>query len=425
MRFPDLESWLAWQETLHPSAIDLGLDRVAEVRDRMGLRDAPFRVALVGGTNGKGSTAGLLAALLNASGLRTALYTSPHLVRYTERLQIAGNESSAEEFVAAFDTVDRCRGNTSLTYFEFGTLAALEICRRRAVDFAVLEVGMGGRLDAVNIMEPEVSVVTTVGLDHTDWLGPDRESIGAEKGGIFRPGRPAIIGDRDPPVSLLEAAGAGAWQIGWQFDGWEEGEHWRWRGPGIELGGLPRGLFRAPALLDNAASALAAFRTLPEGAGLDAALARRALRGFQIPGRLQRVPGPVTWWLDVAHNPGAASVLAKAIGDEPARGRTLAVLGMMADKDVEGVAAPLAGAVDRWFTAGLAPPRGLSGAALAARLRAAVAAPVEETADVGTACQRAGAAAVPGDRVLALGSFQVVGPVLEYLGLYSAAPAKG
>ncbi|MEJ2514576.1 MAG: bifunctional folylpolyglutamate synthase/dihydrofolate synthase [Gammaproteobacteria bacterium] len=425
MRFPDLESWLAWQETLHPSSIDLGLDRVAAVRDRMGLGEAPFRVALVGGTNGKGSTAALLATLLSESGLRTALYTSPHLVRYTERLRIDGAEVSPEAFVEAFDVVDRCRGGTSLTYFEFGTLAVLEICRRRGLDFAVLEVGLGGRLDAVNVMEPEVSVVTTVGLDHMDWLGPDRESIGAEKGGIFRPGRPAVIGDRDPPASLLKAAGPGAWRIGQDFDASPEGETWEWRGPGRLLRSLPRGLFRVPALLDNAASALAAFRALPEGDGLDADLAGRAIRNVRVSGRLQRVPGEVTWWLDVAHNPDAASVLADAARSEPPRGRTLAVLGMMADKDVEGVVAPLAGVVDLWFVAGLPPPRGLPAATLGARLRDRVDSPVEEAADVPAACARAAEAARPGDRVLALGSFQVVGPVLEYLGLYSAAPANG
>lgn len=417
MRFPDLDRWLAWQETLHPSAIDLGLERVRTVLARLDLARPPFRVAVVGGTNGKGSTVALLERLLAQAGLRTAAYTSPHLVRYTERLRVDGREADAEEFVEAFDAVDRARAGTSLTYFEFGTLAALEICRRRGVEFAVLEVGMGGRLDAVNVFEPEVAVVTTVGLDHQAWLGPDREAIGREKGGIFRAGRPAVIGDRDPPASLLAAAGDDALRIGREFDRSETGPTWAWRSGDCRLEGLPRGLFAAPALLDNAACAIAAFRALPEGRQPDAAAVARAIGAVRLPGRLQRVPGPVEWWFDVAHNPDGARVLAGALAADPPRGRTLAVAGMMADKDADGVGRALGGVVDAWIAVGLAPPRGLAAGELAARLAAATGRTVDTARDVARACDAAAALAEPGDRIVVFGSFHVVGPALEHAGL--------
>jgi len=421
LRFDDLDRWLAWQEGLHPSAIDLGLERVRRVLDRLGLAEPPFRVAVVGGTNGKGSTVALLEALLLEAGLKTGAYTSPHLVRYTERLRIDGAEVRPDEFVRAFDAVDRARGGISLTYFEFGTLAALEICRRRGVGFAVLEVGMGGRLDAVNLFEPEVAVVTSVGLDHMDWLGPDRESIGREKGGIFRPGRPAVIADRDPPASLLAAAGSSALLIGRDFDREETGVTWAWHSSRRRLEGLPRGLFAAPALLDNASSALAAFETLPESAAMDAAFAARAVASVRLPGRLQRVSGPVEWWFDVAHNPDGARVLAGALAAEKPPGRTLAVVGMLADKDVEAVGEVLAPVVDGWVAAGLPAPRGLEAHALAARLEGRVEGAVATAPDVAAACDWAAAAARPGDRVVVFGSFHAVGPALEHLGLYFAA----
>jgi len=421
LRFDDLERWLAWQEGLHPSAIDLGLERVRQVLGRMGLAEPPFRVAVVGGTNGKGSTVALLEGLLRQAGLKTGAYTSPHLVRYTERLRIDGVEAGADEFVQAFDVVDRARAGTSLTYFEFGTLAALEICRQRGIDFAVLEVGMGGRLDAVNLFEPTVAVVTSVGLDHMDWLGPDRESIGREKGGIFRPGRPAVIGDRDPPASLRSAAGPKALLIGRDFDREQTGETWTWHCPRRRLEGLPRGLFAAPALLDNASCALAAFETLPEGEGLDAALATRAIRELRLSGRLQRVPGPVEWWFDVAHNPDGARVLAGTLATAETTGRTLAVVGMLADKDVEAVAEALDPVVDDWVVAGLPPPRGLDADALAGRLRGRVRGTTVTAPDVASACDLAAGTARTGDRVVVFGSFHVVGPALEHLGLYFGA----
>jgi dihydrofolate synthase/folylpolyglutamate synthase len=413
----DLAAWLEWQERLHPTEIELGLERVRAVLAAMGLDSPPFRVVTVGGTNGKGSCVATLEALALEAGFATGAYTSPHLRRYNERIRVDGREVSDAELVAAFEAVESARGATSLTYFEFGTAAAFEIFRRRGVALAVLEVGLGGRLDAVNALDAEVSVVTSIGLDHMEWLGPDRESIGREKAGIFRPGRPAIIGDRDPPVSLLQAAGPGALRLGRDFDWYEEGAGWRWRSAALELPGLPRGPLQAPALLDNAACAIAAFDALAPLRDTPA-LPARALRRIHLLGRLQRVPGEVEWWLDVSHNPDGAGVLAGALAAAPIPGSTFAVLGMLADKDAEAVATALDPCIDRWIAATLPPPRGLEAAVLARRISPRVRTAVETAPSVRAACEAARAAARPGDRVVVCGSFHAVGPALEWLELY-------
>jgi dihydrofolate synthase/folylpolyglutamate synthase len=420
----DLDAWLAWQERLHPRPIELGLERIAAVLETMDLAQPPFRVATVGGTNGKGSCVATLEALALEAGLATGAYTSPHLVRYNERIRVAGRDATDEELVAAFEAVEDGRGATSLSYFEFGTVAALEIFRRRGVELAVLEVGLGGRRDAVNALEPEVAVVTSVGLDHLEWLGPDRESIGREKGGIFRPGRPAIVGDRDPPASLLRAAGRDALRLGTDFDWSEDGEGWRWYRAGLEFERLPRGLLQAPALIDNAACAFAAFDRLWPLAGGDADLPRRALNRLRLAGRLQRVKGEVEWWLDVAHNPAGAAVLAGALAAAPCAGRTLAVIGVMADKDVESLATALDPCVQGWIATSLPPPRGLSAATLAERLAPRTRAAISIAESVALACQQASREARPGDRVVVFGSFHIVGPALQWLGVY-CGPVTG
>lgn len=413
----DLAAWLEWQERLHPTEIELGLERVRAVAAAMGLDHPPFRVVTVGGTNGKGSCVATLEALALEAGLATGAYTSPHLRRYNERIRVGGREVSDTELVAAFEAVEAARGTTSLSYFEFGTVAALEIFRRRSVELAVLEVGLGGRLDAVNALDAEVAVVTSIGLDHIEWLGPDRESIGREKGGIFRPGRPAIIGDRNPPASLLQAAGEGALRLGRDFDWCEDGAGWRWRSAALELPGLPRGPLQAPALLDNAACAIAAFDALVPLRDTPA-LPARALGRVHLVGRLQRIPGEVEWWLDVSHNADGAGVLAGALAAAPIAGCTFAVLGMLADKDAEAVATALDPCIDHWIAATLPPPRGLEAAVLARRLAPRVRTAPETAPSVRAACEAARAAARPGDRVVVCGSFHAVGPALEWLELY-------
>jgi dihydrofolate synthase / folylpolyglutamate synthase len=415
----DLSAWLAWQEQLNPAGIELGLERINSVLEAMALDRPPYRVVTVGGTNGKGSCVAMLEALSREAGWITGAYTSPHLVRYNERVRVDGREVSDAELVGAFEAVEAARGDIRLSYFEFGTAAALEVFRRHGVQMAVLEVGLGGRLDAVNAVDPEVAVVTSIGLDHCEWLGPDRESIGREKGGIFRPGRPAVIGDRDPPASLLQAAGEDALRLGRDFDWVAEGEAWRWQGKTLRLPGLPTGPFQAPALRDNAACAVAAFAALHPLAG-DPGLVARALGRVQLSGRLQRIPGAVEWWLDVAHNPDGAHVLAGALGAAPVTGRTLAVIGMLADKDAAAVAAELDPAVDCWLVASLTGPRGLPAEELAQRLARGSRAPLECAPSIEAACARARALARPGDRVVVCGSFHAVGPALEWLGVYCA-----
>jgi dihydrofolate synthase / folylpolyglutamate synthase len=413
----DLTAWLAWQERLNPAGIELGLERIRVVLAAMDLERPPYRVVTVGGTNGKGSCVAMLEALAREAGWSTGAYTSPHLVRYNERVRVDGEEASDAELVGAFEAVEAARDDIRLTYFEFGTAAALEIFRRRGVELAVLEVGLGGRLDAVNAVDPEVAVVTSIGLDHCEWLGPDRESIGREKGGIFRPGRPAVIGDRDPPVTLLQAAGTDALCLGRDFDWVMEGPAWRWHRTGMALAGLPPGPFAAPALRDNAACAIAAFDALHPLAK-HPALVARALGRVHLSGRLQRIPGPVEWWLDVAHNPDGARVLAGALGAAPVAGRTLAVIGMLADKDVAAVAAALDPEVDIWLAASLPGSRGLPAEELAQRLALCSRAPLECVPSIESACERARGLARPGDRVVVCGSFHAVGPALEWLGVY-------
>src|SRR5579863_4343426 len=265
MRFKNLQEWLTWQEQLHPNPIDLGLERVQRVLEAMGLSRPVFPVLTVGGTNGKGSCVALVEAMLRAAGYHTGAYTSPHLLRYNERLQVDGSLATDEEFCTAFERIDRARGDISLTYFEFGTLAAMDILARRGVDAAVLEVGMGGRLDAVNAVDPEAALVASVGLDHQDWLGNDRESIGFEKAGIYRADKPALCGDRSPPESLLTHArdiGAQLRVLGMDFDHDIGAGRWIWRGPEGELRDLPQPALVGRIQYDNAATVIAILKSV-------------------------------------------------------------------------------------------------------------------------------------------------------------------
>ena len=417
MRFHTLPEWLRWQESMHPNAIDLGLERVRQVLAAMHLEQPAYRVLTVGGTNGKGSCVAFLDAMLRSQGYAVGAYTSPHLLRYNERVCVQGREVTDAELVEAFARVDAARGAVSLTYFEFGTLAAFEIFRQRGIQVAVLEVGMGGRLDAVNVLEPEGALVASVALDHQEWLGDDRNSIGFEKAGIYRSGRPAICGDRDSPARLLDSArrlGADLQVLGRDYDWQEAGNCWDWHGPRSRLQQLPYPAMPGMVQLDNAASCVALLQAVSASLPVEAAAIRAGLNSARIPARFEYWRGDVSWVLDVAHNPAAAAVLAANLKASPAHGRTLAVVGMLRDKAVEEVVTLLAPHVDSWYAAGLEGVRGQTAAELARRMQDALpAARLTACGDVNAACRAARSAARSGDRILVFGSFLTVGAVLR------------
>ena len=420
-----LQDWLAHGERLHPHAIDMGLDRVRRVAERLELRfDCP--VITVAGTNGKGSTCAMLEAILTHSGYRTGVYTSPHLVHFEERCRLLGEPASAPDLAAQFEAVERARTQNgeeiSLTYFEFSTLAILRLMSQSRLDVAILEVGLGGRLDAVNIIDADCAIITNIDLDHMDFLGPDRESIGFEKAGIMRAGRPVIIGDPVPPASLLaqaEAVGAEAWLLGRDFNFSGDRQQWAWAGRGRRYAGLAYPALRGANQLLNASGALAALEALRAVLPVTAQAVRNGLALVALPGRFQIVPGEPVLVLDVAHNPHAVAALTEnldAMGFYPC---THAVFGAMADKDIQAMLTRIGPLIDRWYLCDLPLPR----AAKAAQLRQALLAsragqagpdPVAGCfADPEQALAAAVAAADPADRILVFGSFLTVGAVLK------------
>lgn len=414
-----LLGWLDYIEQQHPKSIEMGLDRVREVSVRMKLEKPAKHVITVGGTNGKGSTVAFIESIARAAGLKVGSYTSPHLLRYNERVRIDGEEVSDTSLVAAFEAVEAARGETTLTYFEFGTLAALWLFQQSALDLVVLEVGLGGRLDAVNVVDPDVAVITTVDIDHTDWLGEDREAIGQEKAGIARPWKPLVLGEIDSPSSVLRhayAIGANAIRLGSDFFHEPvDQDHWRWREVGVELE-LPNPALAAPIQRANAATAIAALRALdidiPTGAFA------RGVATASVPGRLQRLDlQGVPVIVDVAHNPQAARELAQWLQAEPVTGATHAVFAALSDKDVEGVVAALQQDVAHWHLAGLQDvgARGQDVDALAARLAASAAASGSRHTSVAAALQAVRSAAEPGDRILVLGSFHTAAEAIRFL----------
>jgi dihydrofolate synthase/folylpolyglutamate synthase len=416
-----LAEWLAYLEQLHPSAIDMGLERVAEAARHLGLGRVAPRIVTVTGTNGKGSTCAFLASLIAAQGLNVGVYSSPHLLRYNERVQINGRQASDEELCEAFAAVEAARGSISLTYFEMGTLAAFWLFQRAGLDAVVLEVGLGGRLDAVNIQDADVAVVTGIALDHAEWLGNSRESVAVEKAGIFRAGRPAVCGDLHPPAPLLERAaelGAPFYQRGLEFQLQVAVDGWSWRGldakgQALELAGLP--LLDLP--MENAAAALQAY------ALLDLPWDRRSIAGAlantRVTGRLDRraieVDGkPLTLMLDVGHNPQAAEFLAGRLAARPLQGARLAVFGLLADKDLQGVITPLRETFQSWSVAPLPTSRSREAAELQAALTrhgidAPACASIAEALDLQVARARAG------DEILVFGSFYCVAEALQWL----------
>jgi dihydrofolate synthase/folylpolyglutamate synthase len=413
-----LADWLGRQERSHPNAIDLGLARVREVAQRLGLLAPRHRVITVGGTNGKGSTVAFLDSMLRAAGRRCGRFTSPHLTRYNERICIDGEEASDQDLIAAFERIDGARGEITLTFFEYNALAGRELVRRAAGEVALLEVGLGGRLDATNIIDADVAAVTSIGIDHVDWLGHSLEEIGREKAGIFRTARPAVLGSAAMPRSIfaaIEALGARPVIAGQHFQVRERAQDWDFTCGAVSLQGLPLPALAGSQQLANAATALAALASCEFATDLSAENVARALREVRIRGRFQRVPGDVEWVLDVAHNLPAAELLRANLATLPVR-RTIAVCGVLADKDIAGITAALAPAIDAWVLAGLEGPRAVAVADLAARLPTG-AQVIAQVAGVAGACRAALAAARPGDRVVVFGSFLTVGPALEFLGI--------
>jgi dihydrofolate synthase/folylpolyglutamate synthase len=420
-RFDRLEDWLDWQQRLHPTAIELGLDRVARVLERTGWRRPDVPVISVGGTNGKGSTVGLLDAVLRAGGHRVGTFTSPHLVDYRERIRLQGAMIAKAPLVAAFERIADALGPDSLTYFEFNTLAALIAFEAAALDAIVLEVGLGGRLDAVNVVDADVAVVVSIGLDHMEYLGPDEDSIAREKAGIFRAGRPAIFGATDAPRSLREEArriGANLLVRGEHFDGRACGEgRWNFVVDGeVRLAGLPRPALPGSVQVGNAATALIALAQVAERLPLARDAVERGLREVTLPGRFQRVADHrgFEWVFDVAHNPAAAATLAASLREFPVRGRTLAVCGMLGDKDVASVVAALRNSVDAWYAATSEGPRAIDAQELARRATAA-GVDARPSGGIVDAMRAAAADSGPGDRIVVFGSFHTVGPALVSL----------
>ncbi len=414
-----LAAWLAYLETLHPKAIAMGLDRVAAVAARMAI-GPPCPVVTVTGTNGKGSTCALLDSMLRAGGYRSALYTSPHLVAYNERVRIDGAAAADDALIAAFNAVEDARGDVPLTYFEHGTLAALWLFAHARPDAMVLEVGLGGRLDAVNIVDADVAVVTSVDLDHMDYLGPTRDDIAREKAGVFRAGRPVVCGEPHPPDPLLahaRALGAPVSLLGRDYGYVAADGQWDYWGPLGRRHGLPHPALRGPIQLANAATAIAALDLLHERLHVGAGAIRTGLVTVELAGRFQVLAGRPTIVLDVAHNPQAARVFAATLDAMGFHPRTIAVLGMLGDKDVDGVVRALRSRVDRWHVASLPGPRGAGAALLRERLLGAgvEAAAIHAFDDVAAALAAAKGEAHDADRIIVFGSFLTVGAALATL----------
>ncbi|WP_116186611.1 bifunctional tetrahydrofolate synthase/dihydrofolate synthase [Pectobacterium aquaticum] len=402
-----LVTWLHYLEHLHAQAIDLGLERVKQVAEHLQLLLPAATIFTVAGTNGKGTTCCTLESILLAAGLRVGVYSSPHLLRYTERVRIQGKELPEALHTQAFADIEAGRGAVSLTYFEFGTLSALQLFKQANLDVVILEVGLGGRLDATNIVDADVSVVTSIAIDHTDWLGNDRESIGREKAGIFRQGRPAVVGEPDMPGTIADVAAEKGAQLRRRGRDWEysmQRETWSWQDKQRELSRLP--LPNVP--LANAATALAALHYSSLNVSEEAI--RQGLQHAALPGRFQTVQVSPRLILDVAHNPHAAAYLANRLAGLPKTGKVRAVVGMLSDKDIAGTLAHLTPSVDAWYCASLEGPRGATAQQIAEHLTRS-----QSFSDVVAAWQQAMSESTEQDIVIVCGSFHTVAHVMDAL----------
>jgi dihydrofolate synthase/folylpolyglutamate synthase len=415
-----LANWLSYLDTLHPQPIALGLERVAQVKQRLNL-DPTFPLIVVGGTNGKGSVCAMLESMLHAAGYRVGCYTSPHLLNYNERVRIARQQASDAELCAAFTGIEQARGDISLTYFEFGTLAAMRCFIKHEVEIAILEVGLGGRLDAVNIFDADCAVVTSVDIDHVEYLGDQREKIAYEKAGIFRAGKIAVFGDLDMPAAIAGEAqrvGAQLWRLGEQFSFSASAQQWNFRGLHSARNALPYPALRGAYQLNNASAVLAALDAIKTVVPVTMEAVRRGLGEVILPGRFQVLPGRPMVILDVAHNPHAARSLAHNLGSMPASPRTYAVFAMLKDKDIAGVIRALGNHIDVWLTATIHAPRGATAQELALLLRLqAVEGAQLAFENIADALRHACNEASENDRIVVFGSFHTVAEVMRVRGL--------
>jgi dihydrofolate synthase/folylpolyglutamate synthase len=424
-----LEQWLAYQAQVHPQAIDLGLERLRVVLERLKWQQPTVPVITVAGTNGKGSVSAYCAATLRAAGFKVGTFTSPHLRDYRERIRVHDRLVHTEELVAAFEKIEAARGQTPLTFFEFNALAALLVFEAAGLDAWVLEIGMGGRLDAVNVVDPDVAVVTSIGLDHQEYLGDTLEAIAREKAGIFRPGKTAVIGGREPSLTLESVArslNSPLKRLAIEYNYVLDGAGWRYRGTHWDLPRLPAPALKGDIQFTNAATALAALEEISARLRIPPAAIARGLTDVRLVGRFQLISpgeGSPTWVLDVAHNPDAARMLARNLNADPISGRTLAVCGILADKDAAGIVSMLDRCIDSWWCASVDGARGRSGEALAEVVREEVRTPVSAADSVASACAAALSAAGPQDRIVVFGSFHTVGPAIGWLESRGLLPA--
>jgi len=422
MRFNTLLEWLAWQEGLHFTAIELGLDRCMSVADKMGLLQPDYAVISVAGTNGKGSSVNMLGSILLNAGYSTGCYTSPHLIRYNERISINGIEVADTLLCEVFDRVDRARGDISLTYFEFGTLAALDIFQRAGIDIAILEVGLGGRLDAVNCLNADVALIASIDLDHEHWLGPDRETIAREKAGIMRSQAPAVCSDPNPPHSLVDHAnmlGARLYLLKQDYDYQVSNNCWTWRcRDSVTYTDLPHPSIYNARQIQNAAGVLMALIAISDRFPVDIHAIRQGLLEFNLNGRFQIVPDKAQLVLDVAHNPQAVELLVQNLRQLPINGDTHVLIGMLSDKNHKAIFHEISEIADFWHLVTLEGPRGTKSETLSEVLAASgITENVSCYETVAEAVNRIRSIVGPQDRIVITGSFLTVGAAINHLNL--------
>ncbi|MES9941029.1 MAG: bifunctional tetrahydrofolate synthase/dihydrofolate synthase [Candidatus Thiodiazotropha sp. 6PLUC2] len=419
MRFNTLEQWLGWQTTLHPKEIDLGLERVSDVWHRLKPEGLQSLVVTVAGTNGKGSSVALLESIYRHAGYQVGAYTSPHLVRYNERIRINGQEVSDSALCQAFERVDQARGQTILTYFEFATLAALILFAEQNLDLVILEVGLGGRLDAVNIIDADVALITTVDLDHTDWLGDSRQQIGLEKAGIMRSNRPVVVGDSAIPESVPEYAqkiGAELYLGGSHFNLSPGGDTWQWQTKGDDLLTLPQFRFNGKGQVSNTSAVIMVCRLLQSSLPLNQMQIIDGLNQVSLRGRAQLIEGEPSILLDVAHNTQSVSSLKEHLDRLGWPGRIIALFGLLKDKDAKSIVEIIKPAVSGWYLVDLPGDRGQSAEQLAKAVRqSGVESSVHCHHNFADALKAAQTEAEPQDLLLIFGSFLIVGDALQHL----------